>query len=240
MSESYSAEFAEVYELLYRSRGKDWTAEAVELARLIRARRPEADSILDLACGTGAHLAAFSALFGRAAGVELSEPMRQVAKTRSPRATIHSGDMRTFELDHRFDAISCMFSSIGYLRDVAELRSTIARWVRHLLPGGVLVVEPWWTPERFIDGYVAADVGRDGHRSVTRLSHSRRAGRTVHMDVRFVAADAGGIVQFDESHALTLFTMEEYLQAFELAGCRITHLDGYLTDCGILIGIREV
>lgn len=41
---------------MYEATGKDYAAEATGLHELIQARRPGAASLLDVACGTWAHL----------------------------------------------------------------------------------------------------------------------------------------------------------------------------------------
>ena len=46
---------AHVYDLIY-SKHKDYPAEAREVHALIQSRKPGAHSLLDVACGTGAHL----------------------------------------------------------------------------------------------------------------------------------------------------------------------------------------
>jgi dTDP-3-amino-3,6-dideoxy-alpha-D-glucopyranose N,N-dimethyltransferase len=48
------------YELLHAARGKDYVREAAAVAERIRRRRPDARTLLDVACGSGLHLAAFT------------------------------------------------------------------------------------------------------------------------------------------------------------------------------------
>lgn len=60
----YSTEHAEIYDFIHAARGRDWSAEADGITRLIRERCPEAGSLLDVACGTGAHLERFAEHFG--------------------------------------------------------------------------------------------------------------------------------------------------------------------------------
>src|SRR5687767_2236719 len=64
----YESGLADVYDLVYRGRGKDYAAEAADVATLIRSKRPEAASLLDVACGTGLHLHGFGAQFEERAG----------------------------------------------------------------------------------------------------------------------------------------------------------------------------
>ncbi|MGH3804903.1 MAG: class I SAM-dependent methyltransferase, partial [Pseudonocardiaceae bacterium] len=150
----YGPELAEVYEIFYRSRGKDWAAEAKDITRLIRDRRPGASTLLDVACGTGAHLATFRTQFAHTEGLEVAESMRALAHERLAGLTVHPGNMRDFALDRTFDAVVCLFCAIGYLDTVAQMRAAVRSMAAHLLPGGVLVIEPWWFPENHIEGYV--------------------------------------------------------------------------------------
>ncbi|MEU3568251.1 class I SAM-dependent methyltransferase [Kitasatospora sp. NPDC036755] len=235
----YGQDLAEVYELVYRSRGKDWAAEAAAITRLIRERLPGADSLLDVACGTGAHLETFAGRFGHTEGLELAPAMLERATRRLPGVPLHRGDMRAFDLGRRFDAVVCLFTAIGYLPDLAGLRAAVAAMARHLRPGGVLVVEPWWFPERFLDGYVAGDLASDERRTVARISHSTRHGRTTRMEVRFVVGEADGIREFTEIDLLTLFTQEEYLAAFTDAGCPAEYLRPDWTARGLFVARRD-
>ncbi|AUS81210.1 SAM-dependent methyltransferase [Actinoalloteichus sp. AHMU CJ021] len=235
----YAANFAEVYELIYRSRGKSWAGEAEETARLIRARNPSASSLLDVACGTGAHLETFGTLFDHVEGLEIAKGMRTVARERLPGVSVHAGDMRDFDLNRTFDAACCMFNSIAYLTSVADMSDAVRAMGRHLAPGGVLVIEPWWFPERFIEGYVAADAGAEDGKAVVRMSHSTREGDSTRLEVRFMVGDADGIREFTQTSMLRLFTKDEYLEAFAAAGCPAEYLEGGLTGRGLFIGVRE-
>ena len=47
-----------LYDAIYQGIGKDYAAESAEITALIRARRPDAVTLLDVACGTGGHLRA--------------------------------------------------------------------------------------------------------------------------------------------------------------------------------------
>jgi SAM-dependent methyltransferase len=59
--------------------------------------------------------------------------------------------METFDIDERFDAVVCLFSSIGYTSDLPGAMSSMAR---HLNPGGVHIVEPWLRPDQWVAGHV--------------------------------------------------------------------------------------
>lgn len=235
----FGPELADVYEMIYHSRGKDWAAEAADTTKIIRARLPEADSLLDVACGTGAHLETFSTLFRHTEGLELADPMLEVAAKRLPEVTLHAGDMRDFDLGRTFHAVVCMFTAIGYVGGVQDMRDAVRSMARHLVPGGIMVVEPWWFPEQFLDGYVAGDLAQDEDRTVARISHSTRQGRTTRMEVRFMVGDSTGITEFTETDLLTLFTLEEYVSAFADAGCPAEYVEVGWTARGLFVARRD-
>ncbi|KWT63835.1 SAM-dependent methyltransferase [Streptomyces albus subsp. albus] len=232
----FTEHHVDVFESIYRSRGKDWEQEAKEVSREIRARVPDADSLLDVACGTGAHLAYFQAEFGHTEGVELAEPMLAVARRRLAGIPLHQGDMRAFDIGCTFHAVVCMFCSIGYLDDVSQLRDAIRCMARHVKPGGVLVIEPWWFPEKFIEGYVAGDLSCEEGRTIARISHSVRQGDKTRMELRYVVGQASGITEFTEIELLSLWRKDEYLSAFADAGCPAEYLEGGPTGRGLFIG----
>jgi len=236
----FGDEHADVYELTYRHRGKDWEAEARDVTAIVRERRPAASSLLDVACGTGAHLAEFARHFDRTEGVEIAPAMRRRALDRVPAGTVvHEGDMRAFRLDRRFDAVTCLFTSAAFLPTPADLTTAIGRMGEHLLPGGVLVVEPWYFPETFLDGYLGGDLVRLPDRVVSRVSHSVRRADATHLHVEWTVADATGIRRFTELEVMSLFTREEYLAAFDAAGCDARYHPGWLTGRGLFIAVRR-
>ncbi|MER6831522.1 class I SAM-dependent methyltransferase [Streptosporangium sp. NPDC000563] len=233
----YEAELADVYDAIYAGRGKDYAAEAATVAELIRERLPAAAALLDVACGTGSHLRFFAELFDHVEGLELSADMLAVARTRIPGVVAHQGDMRDFALGRAFDAVTCMFSSIAYMRDERELAAAIGRMAAHLVPGGVLVVEPWWFPERFLPGYVAGDVVTVEGRTLARVSRTVREGDASVMEVHYVVADAATPVRhFTVTHVNTLFTREQYEDAFTGAKLRVDYIEGGPSGRGLFAG----
>lgn len=233
---AYSENHAEIYDFVHAARGRDWKAETDDFTKMIKDRAPHALSLLDVACGTGAHLEAFQQHFPTVAGLELSPSMRAIARDRVPDHHVHAGDMRDFDLGARFDAVLCLCFSMGYMRDTGELRAAAAALVRHLAPGGVLLVEPWWFPDQFVDGFVSASLAQEEHRAVSRISHSVREGRVTQMTVRYTVADTDGIRDFTEYETYSLFTEDEYLEAFRAVGCEMEFLPGWPNLRGLFVG----
>jgi SAM-dependent methyltransferase len=216
---------AELYDLVFASRGKNYTTEADDITGLIRSRLPAAASLLDVACGTGAHLARFSESFDHTEGVELAEAMRSVARRRLPDVSIHPGDMRTFDLARTYDAVICLGNAIACVETVTDLEQAVAQLVKHVEPGGVLVVEPGWFPDQFIDGYVGGHLVHEDHRIVSRVTHSTLQDGSARVEIKFVVAEPRGFQEWTDIFLMKLFTRDEYVAAFENAGCAVEFID---------------
>lgn len=218
----YDQNLASVYDAIYGvGVGKDYAKEAGELAALIRERRPLASSLLDVACGTGQHLLHLRELFTEVQGVELSPQMAAIAETRlGPSVKVTVGDMRDFRLGRQFDALTCLFSSIGYMQSWDELRATLERFAAHLSPGGILVLEPWFSPDEWQDGTVWHSSVEENGRTIVRLSYSglTEDGKST-TDMHYLYGEEGvGLRHWQDKHTLSLFTGDEYLDAFAAAG----------------------
>ncbi len=110
-------------------------ADAAERVRArVRAAHPEAGTLLDVGCGTGKHLEHLSRHY-EVAGLDLNPELLQAARTRCPDIALHQGSMTEFDLSSTFDVITCLFSSIAYLRTLENLRRALANFARHLEPG---------------------------------------------------------------------------------------------------------
>ncbi len=208
---------AHVYDLLYSF--KDYETEARDLVRLIHERNPGATSLLDVACGTGKHLELLRAGFSDVAGVDLNAELLAIAQERLPDVPFTAADMRTFDLGRTFDAVTCLFSSVGYLRDEADLAEAIARMAAHLGPGGVLIVDGWVRPDAWWPGTnVQALAETAGGVAAARVARTWREGDRSVLDMRYLIATADdGFEQEQEQHELTLFSDEAYRAAFETA-----------------------
>ena len=114
------------YEAIY-ARGKDYAAESAWLRAAIGVANPGAKRVLDVACGTGAHLRFLHKQF-EVAGEDADAAMIAIAKERLPGVPLRVGKMQDLTVEQPYDALMCLFGSIGYLADVAELRTTFQRF----------------------------------------------------------------------------------------------------------------
>lgn len=236
----YGAATATFYTAQHTARGKDYRKEADTVIAEIRKRRDRVGSLLDVACGTGGHLKTFAAAFGHVEGLDLSEPMLEIARGEVPGVPLHVGDMRAFDLGRSFDAVVCLFASIAYVTSLAELHGTLRCFARHTVPGGVVAVEPWWFPEKYIDRWISGDIVEFDDTVVARVAYTVRDGEASRMEVHYLRArPEDGVRHLTEVHRAMLFTREQYEEAFRRAGFEPEYVPEVQSGRGLFVGVRR-
>jgi SAM-dependent methyltransferase len=214
---------AAFYDLIHDARDRDANAEADVLIGEIRSRNPDARTLLDVACGTGASLGRLSESFD-VVGLDASGEMLAIARERFPDVQLVSADMRSFDLGRRFDAIISVFSGIGYLVEEADLRRAVVTMARHLTPGGVLMLEGWVEPDNWEDSVVSVDAVETPGLALARVTRSTRDGLLTELTSRYVAATLAGLETIDEHHVMRLSVPGEFESACHQAGLRYERL----------------
>ncbi len=228
-------ETAELYDLFYA--WKDYDAEAARLSEEIARRAPHARTPLDVACGTGAHLERLRIRY-TVEGLDLDPRLLAVARERlSTEVPLHEGDMRDFDLGRGFDVVTCLFSSIGYVPHHQGLQSAVTTMARHVRPNGLLLVEPWFSPETWDEDHLPRPmvIEGDGFNAVRTNATRMAGGRTV-MDFHYLITRPDRVEHRQEHHDLGLFTFDEYRSAFEQADIRAHHDADGLMGRGLWIG----
>ncbi|WP_249975417.1 class I SAM-dependent DNA methyltransferase [Vreelandella olivaria] len=92
---------------------------------------------LDLACGTGPHVRHFIDFGYTSSGLDINQPMLDIAANRCPEAHFSLQDMSTFEVSEPLDLITCFLYSIHYNDSIAKLSACIASAHKALKACGV-------------------------------------------------------------------------------------------------------
>lgn len=110
----------------------------------------------------------------------------------------------------------------------------------HLLPGGVLLVEPWFTPEQWNPGRAFMTQVNKPDLKIVRMSHSGQRGKISRLEFQYLIGTSKGIEHAVEMHELGLFTHKEYRDAFKGAGLVTRHDAEGLDGRGLYIGLKPM
>jgi SAM-dependent methyltransferase len=211
---------AKIYDAIYaHGSGKNYAAEASEMAAEIKARATDVSSVLGVACGSGLHLVALRDHFPCVEGTETFGAMCEMARQRTGGMAIHLAEAATIDLGRTFDAVVVLFSTISRPATYLDLVRSLFRLRAHLRPGGVILVDPWYTPEEWHDDALSHAVVSSDDGLVVRAIHTSSERRRSTSQITYLYGEPGkGVSVYVESRNLTLFTYREYLDAFAEAG----------------------
>jgi ubiquinone/menaquinone biosynthesis C-methylase UbiE len=225
---------AKFYDALYRS--KDYAAASQRIRTLIQQHNPNAKTLLDVGCGTGKHLELLRGHY-ECEGLDLNSSLLEIAAERCPDVPLHQANMIDFSLNRKFDAITCLFSSIAYVRTKDNLDRTLATMTRHLRPGGVVIVEPWFSPDRYWTGRVTNHFVEDPELKIASMyTNDPPENRISILNIHYLVGTPAGIDRFEERHELGLFTDKEYMSAFEKVNLNVIRDEEGLFGRGLFVG----
>jgi SAM-dependent methyltransferase len=226
---------AEIYDILYRP-VKKYSVECQQLTTLLKQLHPYGKTILDVGCGTGEHARILAGEHGyRVDGIDIEPAFIKIAAEKNPRGQFWQADMRDFRLARQYDIIICLFGSIAYVRTEDSIITTLMCMKNHLRPGGVILIEPWLTPDRWQSGRVDIELREESPLKVVRMNHTSRKEKISRIHFEYLVGSPEGIQHFAELHELGLFTIDELLRCFQQSGLGVEYDPKGLIDRGLLI-----
>jgi SAM-dependent methyltransferase len=222
-----------LYDAIYHF--KDYGAASERLHEFIQRFHRGACTFLDVACGTGKH-AEWLQQHYEVEGLDVSDDMLAIARERCPRLRFHCASMVAFDLGRTFDVVACLFSSIGYVKTVENFFRTVETLARHVAPGGLLIVEPYFTPDSYWVGRLTMNVVDTTDHKIVWMYLSERVDRVSRLDIHYLIGTPSGVEDFRELHEIGLFTHEEYVNAFHRSGFDLHHDPVGLFQRGLYIG----
>jgi SAM-dependent methyltransferase len=208
---------ARYYDLIYAS--KPYAEEARFVHDLLGGRPGR---LLDVACGSGRHAREFAGLGWEVTGVDYSPDLLE--RARQAGIDVHQQDMRQLDVPGApFDAVTCLFDSIGYPQDNEGIIAALEGMGRH---GARVAVEFLHAPALLTH----ADPVRvrrwelPGGGELLRVSETEIdvPAMTMHVsyDVVELRAD-GGYARERERQSNRFFAVEEMRALMQLAGLRV-------------------
>ncbi len=228
--------FAKYYDSIYK--WKDYKSESEKIRAFIKEyKTSRGKEMLDAACGTGNHIQYLKKYFN-ITGLDIDRDMLGIARKKYPGIKLLRGDMRTFKLNRQFDVIVCLFSAIGHLKTYSNLEKAIRNFSFHLKPGGVMIVEPFVDPKKYINNILDAYVVDEPDLKLTRMNRSKRKGNVAIYDFHFLVGEKGKIRYFVQNIELGMFESKKVLTIMKNSGLRAKFLRKREEYRGQYIGVK--
>jgi SAM-dependent methyltransferase len=231
--------YSRYYDLLYKE--KDYSGEANYVDGLIRQFAPQAKTIINLGCGTGAHDVLLSQLGYSVTGVDMSEEMLAIANAKIPASSnlasslsFHQGDIRTVRLETPFDVVISLFHVMSYQTNNSDFMAALSTAKDHLSPHGIFIFDCWYGPAVLSDRPVVR-VKRleDDETSIVRMAEPLlHPGKNL-VDVSytvFIKDKIGGSVQeLKETHTMRYLFTPEIEMMLSAAGFKLLTSEQWMT-----------
>jgi SAM-dependent methyltransferase len=144
---SYAGRHADLYDLFYA--GKPYPEEAGFVHRCLQQYGiGQVRRLLEIACGTGSHALVLEGFGYEIVATDYSLDMlavaRQKAARRSSKVDFRHQNMRSVNLPGPpFDAVICLFDSLGYVITNEAIKQTLLGVHQSLRNGGLFIFEFW-------------------------------------------------------------------------------------------------
>jgi SAM-dependent methyltransferase len=187
----------------------------------------EIKTLLHLGCGAGGHDYIFKKHF-KVIGVDISEKMLEIARKTNPEVTYVHGDMRSVDLNERFDVVAIP-DSIDYMATLPELRKSIVAACKHMMPGGVLLIVVKTREEFRENNFCYTGVKDDVEITIFENNYiPKQDPSTYEATLVFLIRQEGKLSVHTDNHRLGLFSQAQWLILLRDAGLKVkqTRLDG--------------
>lgn len=234
---TYEGLHASRYDVVYGD--KPYEAEARFVDSLLRGSGTPKGRLLDVACGTGRHAGSFTELGWEVTGVDYSASLLEQARLNAPNALFLQQDMRELDVPGGpFDAVTCLFDSIGYPQATEGVLAALAGMRRHISADGVVVIEFLHAPALLghasplgIRRWPVPELGELIRISTTRIDEQRR---TIVVNYELLELDGDGTYErWEETQANRFFSVAEMETLLTQAGLNTAAFSPAYTDGGI-------
>ena len=161
---SYLGKFADYYDLIYAK--KNYAEEADFLNECINkfGNGNTKAHLLELACGSGRHAFELEKLGYKILASDYSEDLLTIAlregKQAKSKVEFVFTDMREIDFpENKFDAVLCLFDSIGFVQSDIALKKVFSGVRNHLHVGGLFIFE-FWHSAAMLKHYESQRVGK--------------------------------------------------------------------------------
>ncbi len=228
---------AQYYDKLYSF--KDYNQEVIDLQDIIKLHiKYDLNTLLDIACGTGKHLEVLKSHY-KCEGLDINPELLDIAKKRNPELTFYLENMIDFSLDKNYDIITCFFGSIGHVKTKDNLNKAVRNMKKHLAPKGILIIEPWHTPEQFQAGRTSLLTVDEPDIKIARCCSSQIKGNLSVLDLHHLVSTPKSTEHFIDHLELGLFPEKDYLDILKEGGFSVVHEKIRSNGNGVYLSFRK-
>lgn len=241
---------SQYYDFIYS--WKDYEAESIILKQFIKKfKHSPGNELLDAGCGTGTHIQYLQDQFS-VMGIDISDSMLKVAKIKNPQLQFKQCDFIQVNFAKKYDVITCLGYSIGYVKNHHNLQKTIKSFAKLLNPGGVLIIEPWFQQAYYKDNSSLIKTYHSNDLNIARMTDFRKKGAISLVNTHYLLSEKGKSVQhWEELHEIAMFDKSEYLQLMTENGMSASYFENglisphsspsswYESDRGVFIGVKQ-
>jgi hypothetical protein len=98
------------------------------------------------------------------------------------------------------------------------MRAAVKCMAEHLLPGALLLIEPWFSPETYWKGTLTVNFSDTPEQKIVWMYTSTQEGSVSVLDIHFLIGTPEDIEHFTKRNEMGLVTIDSYRDAFHEAG----------------------
>lgn len=135
--------YSDVFCKVYNEFGWNYYPEAFgqQLLRYLDANGLRPKTAMDLACGTGILCRILRHGGIRAAGMDLSSGMVDIARQENPDIRFDVADMTTYRPDTSFDLVTCTGDALNHIENLGDVEKIFRNVYAYTAPGGLFVFD---------------------------------------------------------------------------------------------------
>ena len=223
----YQEWFGEEYLRLYAHRNDDEAQAQTSFILQLLGNKKDL-SVLDVACGTGRHLAGFAEAGMHSVGIDLSHTLIKIAHERlachGEGTYVLRADMRTLPFPNSsFSLLTSMFTSFGYFETDQEHATLLQEWHRVLRSGGYLFLD-YLNRAYTLRNLIPRSREKIHGRAVTQQRYISLDRQRVVKEITISSGHENEQLQFRES--VRMFSKEELLSLLTNSGFNVLKVFG--------------
>lgn len=135
--------YSDVFCKVYNEFGWNYYPEIFgqQLLTWLQRRSIQPKNSMDLGCGTGVLCEILLGGGIRAAGMDFSAGMIEIAKQSNPQIPYEVADMITFCPNAQFDLVTCTGDALNHIRSLSDIRKIFQNVCRYTAPGGWFIFD---------------------------------------------------------------------------------------------------